>query len=138
LAALQTLHWHLSAPFKDIIEQTVERFDGLGAPLVEKASNLHAAIAMRIRSPSGGHQFPIVPGAFGAQRRAVNRDPPALLFPGLQDPNQITPESADQVRQVRRQSLQAPLSGAPAGESALFASQTAQWASHGIRRLEKR
>ncbi|MFZ0256521.1 MAG: hypothetical protein WAN46_12970 [Gammaproteobacteria bacterium] len=66
LAALQTLHWHLPAPLKDVLEQAIERFDDLRAPLVEEASNLHGAIAMRIRSPSGGHPLPIVPGAFGA------------------------------------------------------------------------
>lgn len=42
MAALQTLHWHLSAPFKDVLEQAIERFDGLGAQRVEEASNLHA------------------------------------------------------------------------------------------------
>jgi hypothetical protein len=38
----------------------------------------------------------------GAPRRAVKRDTMALLPPRFEDPNQRTPESANQVRQVRR------------------------------------
>lgn len=58
----------------------------------------------------------------------------ALLSPGLQDTNPMAPEPADQTRQARRQRLQAPLPGAPTGESALFAGQAALVASQSDQR----
>ena len=48
LAAAQAFDGHLSAPFKEILEQAVERFDRLGAQFVKDAADFYAAIGVRI------------------------------------------------------------------------------------------
>src|SRR2546430_6304964 len=59
LRAPQAFHWHLGAPLKDVLEQALERFNGLGAPLMEDASHLYPVIVVGIRPAPGRHQHPI-------------------------------------------------------------------------------
>src|SRR2546430_17017674 len=59
LRAPQAFHWHLGAPLKDVLEQALERFNGLGAQLMEDASHLYPVIVVGIRPAPGRHQHPI-------------------------------------------------------------------------------
>jgi hypothetical protein len=56
LRAPQPFHRHLHAPFKDILEQTVERFNSLGPQFMEDPPHLYAVIVVGICPAPGRHQ----------------------------------------------------------------------------------
>jgi hypothetical protein len=55
LAAAQALNQHLPVPLKEVFEQAVERFNGLGAQIVKYASDFNATISMGICAPTRGY-----------------------------------------------------------------------------------
>ena len=71
LAAAQALDGHLPAPFKEVLEQAVERFDGLRAQFVKDASDFNSAIGVRRGAAARGDQFPVVAATLGAQLRGI-------------------------------------------------------------------
>ena len=59
LRAPQAFHWHLCAPLKDILEQTLEQFNGLRTGLMENTPHLHSVIVVGICPTPGRHQRPM-------------------------------------------------------------------------------
>jgi len=59
LRAPQAFHWHLCAPLKDILEQTLEQFNGLRTGLMENMPHLHSVIVVGICPTLGRHQRPM-------------------------------------------------------------------------------
>ena len=66
LAAVQAFDWHLPAPFKEVFEQAVERFDRLGAQFVKDPPDFNSAIGVRIGATARGDQFAVVTATLGA------------------------------------------------------------------------
>ena len=60
LTASQAFDGHLAAPFKEILEQAVERFDRLRAQFVKDAPDFNSPIDVWIGSPARGDQFAVV------------------------------------------------------------------------------
>jgi hypothetical protein len=54
-----SLHWHLRAPLKDVLEQAMARFNRLGPQLMEDASHLDSVIVVGMCRAPGRHQRPI-------------------------------------------------------------------------------
>src|SRR5262245_45072761 len=67
LAAAQAFDGHLSAPFKEVLEQAVEWFDRVGAQLVKDTPDFNAAIGVRISPPVRGDQFAVMAATLGVQ-----------------------------------------------------------------------
>ena len=55
----QALHRHLRAPLKDILEQTIERFNGLQTELMENTPHLHHDDVVEVCPTSGRPQYPM-------------------------------------------------------------------------------
>jgi hypothetical protein len=51
LAAAQTLDRHLAAPLKNVLDQAIEMFDGLGAQFMKHLADFDPAIGMRRGTP---------------------------------------------------------------------------------------
>src|SRR5882762_5850154 len=60
LAAAETLDGHLAALCKEVFEQTIERFDRLGAQWVKHTADCGPTLGGRVRAPARGHQCPVV------------------------------------------------------------------------------
>ena len=55
----RAFHWHRCAPLKDILEQTLEQFNGLRTELTENTPHLHPVIVVGVCPTPGCHQRPM-------------------------------------------------------------------------------
>ncbi len=71
LGALEAFDWHLTAPFKDVLEETIEWLDCFGAQAMKDLAHLDTRVGVRILATAGGDQQAIMEFAFAPEQRVV-------------------------------------------------------------------
>ena len=75
--------------------------------------------------------------AVGAQGRTVDGSRVSLGYPGLQQRDQMAPQTAKQRGQPRRQFLKTPFPGTPCGKTSVLRQQRTNLVCHGIVLVQK-
>ena len=56
LGAFVTFNWHLTAPFKDVFEESIEWLDCFGAQAMKDLAHLDTRVSVGILATTGGNQ----------------------------------------------------------------------------------
>src|SRR4029450_2210818 len=90
-----------------------------------------------MRDFPGQSMFLVPDAAVGAQGRAIDGSRVALRGPGLQQRDQMAPQTSDQRRQPRWQGPKAAFPGPPRGKTSVLGQQGTNLLCHGIVLFQK-